>query len=109
MCSFYEHGNRNEIVHKFFSFSDHRKLIINIKCIELSELVLENLQSNVFLSFQLHSPFQLVVLDGRIVNCHSTPKIITNHSKFFTIVNLIIDMDCERTATGNNSFVSQGL
>ena len=37
--------------------------IIIIQFKELSKVVLENLQY-----LQLHSPFQLVVLDGRIVN-----------------------------------------
>ena len=31
--------------------------------------------------FQLHSPCQLVVLNGRIANCHYIQKIITNDSK----------------------------
>ena len=50
-------------------------------------MLIENLQS-----LQLHSPFQLVVLDGRIANCHNTAKIITNHSQFYTIVNITIDI-----------------
>ena len=50
----------------------------------------ENLQSLPLL--QLHSPFQLVVLDGRIANCHYTAKIITSVSKLFTIVDITIDI-----------------
>ena len=51
-------------------------------------MVLENLQ---YLPLpQLHSPFQLVVLDGRIVNFHYTPENY-NNSDVFTIVTKIID------------------
>ena len=40
----------------------------------------------------VHCPFQLVVLDGGIANCHYTAEIITKDSKFCTIVNIIIDI-----------------
>ena len=50
--------------------------IIIIPYMELSKMVLENLQYLPLL--QLHSPCGA---DGRIVTCHYTPKISTNNSK----------------------------
>ena len=49
--------------------------IITTHFMELSKVVLENLQY-----LQLHSPFQLVVLDGRIVNFHLHTKNYNNNS-----------------------------
>ena len=57
VASFYERGNRNEIVH---IFSDHSYHKVD-KFIELSKWLRI---SNLFLSFG--STLQLVVLDGRI-------------------------------------------
>ena len=60
--------------------------IIIIQVMELSEVVLENLQ---YLPLQLHSPFQLVVLEGRIVNFHLHTK---NQFKLFTVASRISDI-----------------
>ena len=50
-------------------------------------MVLENLQYLLFL--QLHSPFQLVVLDGRIVNFHLYTKNYNKQFKIFAVANKI--------------------
>ena len=71
-CSIHERGNRNEIVNKF----ELMKLSIIIShFMELSKVILENFQY-----LQLHSPFQLIVLDGRIVNIQLHTKIYNNNS-----------------------------
>ena len=53
-------------------------------------MVLENLQYIPLL--QLHSPFQLVVLDGRIVNFHSHTSNYNKQFKLFTVANKISDI-----------------
>ena len=64
--------------------------IIIIQFMELSKVVLENLQYLPLL--QLHSPFQLVVLDGRIVNFHLHTKNYNKQFKLFTVANKISDI-----------------
>ena len=65
-------------------------IIITIQFMELSKVVLENLQYLPLL--QLHSPFQVVVLDERIINFHlHTKKIITNNSNS-SVANKISDI-----------------
>ena len=56
--------------------------IIIIQFMELSKVVLKNLQYLPLL--QLHSPFQYVVLDGRIVN--------SKQFKLFTVANKKCDI-----------------
>ena len=51
-------------------------------------MVLENLQYLPLL--QLHSPFQLVVLDGRIANFHLHPK---NYNKQFNLFAVAIKIN----------------
>ena len=81
-----ERGNRNEIVHTFFF-----QIIANTKLINLKNYPTCFLRiSNLFLSFS--STLQLVVLDGRIAANYTPKNYITSDSKFFTIVNLIIDI-----------------
>ena len=53
-------------------------------------MVLENLQYIPLL--QLHSPFKLVVLDGRIVNFHLYAKNYNNQFKLFTVANKLCDI-----------------
>ena len=53
----------------------------------ISKVVLEILQY-----LQLHSPFQLVVLDGRIVNFHLHTKNYNKQFKLFTVANKISDI-----------------
>ena len=53
-------------------------------------MVLENLQYLPLL--QLHSPFQFVVLDGRIVNFLLHTKNYNKQFKLFTVANEISDI-----------------
>ena len=53
-------------------------------------MVLENLQYLPLL--QLHSPFQLVVLDGRIVNFHIHTNNYNEQFKLFAVANKISDI-----------------
>ena len=53
-------------------------------------MVLENLQYLPLLP--LHSPFQLVVLDGRIVNFHLHTKNYNKQFKLFTVANKVSDI-----------------
>ena len=75
-CSFHECANRNEIdisLKEIFRYED--------EFMEFSKKVLENLQ---YLPLLLHHcPLQLVVLDGRIINCLLYTKIITKQFKIF--------------------------
>ena len=69
----------------YLSLKDRNNMkltIINIQFMEWSKVVLENLQYLPLL--QLHSPFQLVVLDGRIVNFHLHTKNYNKQFKLFT-------------------------
>ena len=73
--------DRNEIVHTFF--------IANTKLINVWNYP-KWFSPESPLSFS--STLQLVVLDGRVASCHYTSNAITSDSKFFIIVNLIIDI-----------------
>ena len=57
--------------------------IVIIQFMELSKVVLENLRYLPVL--QLHYPFQLVVLDGRLVNVHIHTKNYNKQFKLFTV------------------------
>ena len=63
-------------------------IIITIQFMELSKVVLENLQYLPLL--QLHSPFQVVELDERIIN-FQLQKNITNNSNS-SVANKISDI-----------------
>ena len=65
--------------------------VIIIQFMKLSEVVLENLQYLPPL-LQLHSPFQLVMLDGRIVNFHLRTINCNKQFKLFTVANKITDI-----------------
>ena len=64
--SFHESGNRNEIVHKFEVIFSMKLTIIQINRIVQSGFR----ESPISSSPSAPLSFQVVVLDGRIVNCH---------------------------------------